>query len=1196
MKRILTVSVIAVILFGRPLGYAQKLATNTAQKPTATESRQIAPAHRRPGPTQPNIIFILTDDQRWSALGYAGNPLVHTPEMDKLARIGTYFKKGMVTTPICAASRASILSGLYERTHRYTFQTGPIRDDYMKTAYPNVLKQAGYYTGFFGKLGVKYDKADALFDVIEDYDRNNKYPDQRGYFYKTLGKDTVHLTRYTGQKGIDFIKAASAKKPFCLSLSFSAPHAHDSAPGQYFYDEQTAHLLDNETIPPPALGDDKYFNAQPEAVRKGFNRLRWTWRFDTPEKYQRMVKGYYRMIAGVDLEIAKIRAQLKQQGLDKNTIIIVMGDNGYFLGERQLADKWLLYDNSVRVPLIIYDPRTPVHRDVDDMALNIDVPATIADLAGAKQPAAWHGKSLLPIVSGATKRIDRDTVLIEHLWEFKDIPPSEGVRTNRWKYFRYVNDKTLEELYDLSADPQEMTNLARNDSYKTVLNKLRGATDRLGRKYSDPYAVVPSGLMVNFNRMSGQVLPANQIPDFFWIAPTEAVFQSAYQVLVASSRANLDNNIGDVWNSGQVRGSQSANVRYAGTPLKPGMTCFWKVRIWDTSNRTGDYSVSQSFRVGPPGTSLAPPPSFEIERNAPQSFRKQSNGAYFADFGKDAFSTLELTYAAPTLDTLLVRLGEQLAGNQINRKPEGHIRYQEVKLPVQPGKRTYRLAIKPDQRNTKVGAVVLPDSFPVLLPFRYTEIERATEPLTANSLTRVAYFGYFDESQSHFSSSDTILNQVWDMCKYTIKATSFSGLYIDGDRERIPYEADAYLNQLSHYTTDREYGMARRTIEYFMQHPTWPTEWQLHVALMMYQDYMYTGNTELITRYYEPLTHKTLLELVREDGLISSESPKNTPAFMQKLGFTDPDIKLKDIVDWPPAQKDTGWKLATAEGERDGYVFTPINTVVNALFYKNMDIMAEFAHILNKPDDEIRFRMAALKAKQAINSTLFDEKTGAYVDGEGTNHSSLHANMMVLAFDITPERHKKSVADFIKSRGMACSVYGSQYLLESLYNAGEADYALKLMTATTDRSWWNMIRSGSTVAWEAWDTKYKPNLDWNHAWGATPANIISRNMWGIQPAIPGGSIVSIRPQLGSLQTSSILVPMLKGTISASYVRKSKLNQAYTIELPANVSAELELLSSPEDTITVNGEKVDTAFKTIRLSPGKNVVELIVNTF
>ena len=132
---------------------------------------------------RPNIIFILTDDQRWDALGYAGNPIIQTPEMDKLAKEGVYFRNAMVTTPICAASRASIFSGLYERTHKYTFQTGPIRKEFMKQAYPKLLHEAGYYTGFFGKFGVNYPEKEVMFDKIEDYDRNGRYNDYRGYFY-----------------------------------------------------------------------------------------------------------------------------------------------------------------------------------------------------------------------------------------------------------------------------------------------------------------------------------------------------------------------------------------------------------------------------------------------------------------------------------------------------------------------------------------------------------------------------------------------------------------------------------------------------------------------------------------------------------------------------------------------------------------------------------------------------------------------------------------------------------------------------------------------------------------------------------------------------------------------------------------------------------------------------------------------------
>ncbi|MGC9353598.1 MAG: sulfatase family protein, partial [Mariniphaga sp.] len=414
---------------------------------------------------KPNIIFILTDDQRWDALGYAGNNIIQTPEMDKLAASGVYFRNGMVTTPICSASRASIFSGLHERTHKYTFQTGPIRSEFMAESYPNLLKEAGYYTGFFGKFGVNYTAKETLFDVMEDYDRNNRFQDYRGYYYKTLNGDTVHLTRYTGQQALDFIDNAPEEKPFCLSLSFSAPHAHDGASEQYFWQRESGKLYQNREMPGPELAEDRYFQELPLPVREGFNRLRWNWRFDTPEKYQHSVKGYYRMIYGVDLEIAKIRAKLEEKGLDKNTVIILMGDNGYFLGERQLAGKWLMYDNSVRVPLIVYDPRENRHRDVDDMALNIDIPSTILDLAGVPQPESWHGKSLLPVVSGTQKSLDRDTVLIEHLWEFENIPPSEGVRTSEWKYFRYVNDKSWEELYNLKNDPKETENLASKPEY-----------------------------------------------------------------------------------------------------------------------------------------------------------------------------------------------------------------------------------------------------------------------------------------------------------------------------------------------------------------------------------------------------------------------------------------------------------------------------------------------------------------------------------------------------------------------------------------------------------------------------------------------------------------------------------------------------------------------------------------------------------
>jgi len=1138
---------------------------------------------------KPNIIFILTDDQRWSALGYAGNKLAQTPEMDKLAETGVYFSQAMVTTPICSASRASIFSGVRERTHKYTFQTGPLREELKETAYPKLLKDAGYYNGFFGKFGVNFPGKERMFDVIEDYDRNGSYSDYRGYYYKTLNGDTVHLTRYTGQKALDFIDNAPSEKPFCLLLSFSAPHAHDNAPDQYFWQEEPGKLYQNMDMPAPELADDKYFNALPDAVREGFNRVRWHWRYDTPEKYQHSVKGYYRMIKGIDLEIAKIREKLKEKGLEKNTVIILMGDNGQFLGERQLAGKWLMYDNSVRVPMIVYDPRVKKHRDISEMALNIDIPATILDLAGVDIPDVYQGKSLVPVVSGKEKSLDRDTVLIEHLWEFENIPPSEGVRTKDWKYLRYINDKTDEELYSLKDDPKETKNLAKDAKYQKVLQELRAKNDELVQRYKGSFSGIPFGLTVELIREPKFTEIIDSKPEFGWMIPEEAVTQKAYQVLLASTKENIDNNIGDIWNSGRVSGSQSSNIEPACEPLLENHTYFWKVRIYDKDNRLSEYSPAQEFTTGTFGEKISSTNWSLVEKIKPEAFKKNADGSYFADFGKDAFGTLRFNYSPKKEQKLTIRLGEKLKEGKIDREPGGTIRFTELQMDVVPGKTEYQIQLVPDERNTKSMAVALPDSFPVITPFRYVEIEGA-ENLNAEDLTQVAYFTYFNYNSSSFTCSNDILNQVWDLCKYSQKATSFAGYYVDGDRERIPYEADAYLNQLSHYSVDNEYAIARKTIEYFMDFPTWPTEWQLCVALLFYQDYMYTGNTELIEKYYEPLKYKTLMMLEDVDGFISTKSPKLNGEVMAQLGFADTTQRVRDIVDWPQAG---GWGV---QGEDDGFVFRPVNTVINSMYYRNMQIMAEFAELLGKTEEALDFELRAARVKKSINQKLYNKEKGYYNDGIGTDHGSVHANMFPLAFGVVPEEYKKPVADYMKTRGMACSVYGAQYLMEAVYNAGADDYALELMTATHDRSWYNMIKVGSTISMEAWDMKYKPNSDWNHAWGAAPANIVARNMWGIKPKTPGFGVATIHPQLAGLEYSSIEVPTIKGTIKADYKKMNNRLWKYVIELPANMVAEFCADFPDKTSVSLNGNTVNQSFGSIRLAPGKNEIEIRINTY
>jgi hypothetical protein len=251
--------------------------------------------------------------------------------------------------------------------------------------------------------------------------------------------------------------------------------------------------------------------------------------------------------------------------------------------------------------------------------------------------------------------------------------------------------------------------------------------------------------------------------------------------------------------------------------------------------------------------------------------------------------------------------------------------------------------------------------------------------------------------------------------------------------------------------------------------------------------------------------------------------------------------------------------------------------------------MSELAGHLGNPVDSAIYAGQAVKVKKVINEKLFDKKRGVYLDGEFSEHSSLHANMMALAFDLVPPEHLSSVIAFIKSRGMACSVYGAQFLLEGLFRAGEADYALSLLTATHDRSWWNMIKSGSTMTMEAWDMKYKPNSDWNHAWGAAPANIIPGFLWGISPALPGYSKATIRPQLSRLSYSHISVPTIRGNIVAEF-RKDKESGLFIITIPANMDCDFVIDTSQYQTVVLNSSRVRPKDGILQLRPGTNRIE------
>lgn len=408
---------------------------------------------------KPNIIFILTDDQRWDALGFAGNYVIHTPNMDKLAAEGLYFENAFVTTPICAASRASLFTGLYERTHDFTFGKPPLQDAYMANSYPNLLKKAGYRTGFVGKFGVKVSEGmeDSIFNQVD----KTFWP----YLKEVEGKE-VHLADINGDRAIDFINS-STDQPFCLSLSFWSPHADDGAEEQYFWPDYVDHLYRDVTIPVPETADPSFYDSLPDFLQNTLNRERWYWRFDTPEKHQKMVKGHYRMISTVDSVLARIRLTLDEAGIADNTVIIFMGDNGYFLGERGYAGKWLLHETSIRVPLIIYDPRQPENKrgkTLSQMVLNVDVTPTILSLAGVGIPDEYQGESLTPFFEGSPDSW-RTGVYLEHRLENNPkLLKTSGYRDEEFKFIRY-DDSDLIELYHHKSDVNEVNNLALDKKY-----------------------------------------------------------------------------------------------------------------------------------------------------------------------------------------------------------------------------------------------------------------------------------------------------------------------------------------------------------------------------------------------------------------------------------------------------------------------------------------------------------------------------------------------------------------------------------------------------------------------------------------------------------------------------------------------------------------------------------------------------------
>ena len=423
-----------------------------------------------------NVVVLVSDDHRWDGLGVAGNEEIHTPHLDRMANEGVRFSNAYVTTSICMTSRASILTGQYMSLHGIDRFGKQLSNEAFAKTYPALLRKAGYWTGFVGKYGVGSIRNDD-FDFARAYEGVHWYDDPN----EPGGR--IHVTERNARDSLDFLRERPQDRPFCLSVSYFAPHAEDRHEKQYLPQEWSAEYYEDGTIPLTwmvPLVDETALERLPWFLSQDSNegRVRYGWRFNTEEQYQRKMTDYFRLITEVDEAVGRLIDELKEQGVYENTLIFFMGDNGYFYGERGLAGKWYPYEESIRVPLLVHDPRLPEsERGVvrDEMVLNIDLAPAIVAAAGLPSPGVMQGKDLARLYLGDTPPAWREEFFYEHptITNKDRIPTSEAVVRLDVKYAQWPEFEH-EQLFDLTEDPYEIENLADDPEYAALLDEMRG--------------------------------------------------------------------------------------------------------------------------------------------------------------------------------------------------------------------------------------------------------------------------------------------------------------------------------------------------------------------------------------------------------------------------------------------------------------------------------------------------------------------------------------------------------------------------------------------------------------------------------------------------------------------------------------------------------------------------------------------------
>ncbi len=439
---------------------------------------------------RPNIIFLMADDQAVYSMGCYGTPGVKTPNMDQLAADGLIFDNHYDTTAICMASRANVMTGLLEYRTGCNFEHGDMLQSTWETSYPVRLRKAGYQTAFAGKfgfevmpsVGAKGSMPEADFDRWGGGRGQTSYSTKANKSMKAYAKDYPHSTTdITGDEAIEFVNSTRADQPFCLSISFKAPHQPETP------DKKFDHVYRGKTFTKPAnFGREhgQHLSLQSQQGRQ-FERFH-SWHYS--DQYDEVMGRYHQQIHAVDVALGRIRKSLAEHGVEKNTVVIFTSDNGFLCGSHGYGSKVLPYEESTRVPLMIYDPR---HANsgkgirCGQLTGNIDFQPTILALAGIPNSDDVDGRSLLPLYQEPTKPIHSSLTLI-NVWGPEKVH-SLSVVTRDWKYvywpFHEGEFRATEELYHLAEDPLERRHVGDVAEHSTDLQRMRATYDSAVAKW-----------------------------------------------------------------------------------------------------------------------------------------------------------------------------------------------------------------------------------------------------------------------------------------------------------------------------------------------------------------------------------------------------------------------------------------------------------------------------------------------------------------------------------------------------------------------------------------------------------------------------------------------------------------------------------------------------------------------------------------